>query len=74
LTLNAAVEADDSNPVLRQRAAAVMDDMRRVIEVGTTLEDLALTIHPHPTLSEGVHDAADHGLGRAVHVLNRRSA
>lgn len=30
--LNAAVEADDANPVLRQRAAAVMDDMRRVIK------------------------------------------
>lgn len=30
--LNAAVEADDTNPVLRQRAAAVMDDLRRVIK------------------------------------------
>ncbi len=30
--LNAAVEADDANPVLRERAAQVMDDMRRVIK------------------------------------------
>jgi TetR/AcrR family transcriptional regulator, transcriptional repressor for nem operon len=30
--LNAAVEADDANPVLRQRAATVMDSMRRVIK------------------------------------------
>lgn len=29
--LNAAVEADDANPTLRIRAAAVMDDLRRVI-------------------------------------------
>lgn len=29
--LNAAVEADDANPTLRVRAAAVMDDLRRVI-------------------------------------------
>jgi TetR/AcrR family transcriptional repressor of nem operon len=30
--LNAAVEADDSNPVLRQRAVVTMDEMRRVIK------------------------------------------
>lgn len=30
--LNAAIEADDANPVLRARAAAIMDDMRRVIK------------------------------------------
>lgn len=29
--MNASIEADDANPVLRERAASVMDDMRRVI-------------------------------------------
>lgn len=29
--MNAAIEADDTNPALRQRAAGVMDDLRRVI-------------------------------------------
>lgn len=29
--MNASIEADDANPVLRDRAASVMDDMRRVI-------------------------------------------
>jgi dihydrolipoamide dehydrogenase len=33
-------------------------------------EDLALTIHPHPTLSEGVLEAFKHSLGEAVHVMN----
>jgi dihydrolipoamide dehydrogenase len=42
------------------------------IEFGATAEDLALTIHPHPTLSEAVREAADHALGRAVHIMNRR--
>ena len=32
------------------------------IEMGATLEDLALTIHPHPTLSEQIADAARLGL------------
>lgn len=44
------------------------------IEFGASLEDLALTIHPHPTLSEAVREAADHGLGQAVHVMNKRLA
>jgi len=44
------------------------------IEFGASLEDLALTIHPHPTLSEAVREAADHGLGQAVHIMNKRLA
>lgn len=53
-------------------ASELISELALAIEVGATLEDLSLTVHPHPTLSEGVHDAADHGLGRAVHVLNRK--
>lgn len=55
-------------------ASELVSELALAIEVGATLEDLSLTIHPHPTLSEGVHDAAEHGLGRAVHVLNRRAS
>ena len=39
------------------------------IEMGATLEDLALTIHSHPTLSEMMGEAAGLGLGRPLHVL-----
>ncbi len=42
------------------------------MEMGTTLEDLAATQHPHPTLSEGLMEAAEHALGHAIHVSNRR--
>ncbi len=38
------------------------------VEMGTTLEDLALTIHAHPTLSEGLPEAAWTALGRGLHV------
>ncbi len=41
------------------------------IEIGATAEDLALTIHPHPTLSETVMEAAELASGRAIHVLPR---
>lgn len=55
-------------------ASELIAELTLAIEVGATLEDLSLTIHPHPTLSEGIHDAADHGLGRAVHIINRARA
>ncbi|RXH39392.1 dihydrolipoyl dehydrogenase [Bradyrhizobium zhanjiangense] len=38
------------------------------LEMGARLEDIALTIHAHPTLSEGFHEAALKSLGHAIHV------
>jgi dihydrolipoamide dehydrogenase len=42
------------------------------LEMGATAEDLASTIHPHPTLPEAVMEAAEAVHGRAVHVLAPR--
>lgn len=41
------------------------------IEMGAVAEDLALTIHPHPTLSETVAEAAEAYMGLATHIFNR---
>jgi dihydrolipoamide dehydrogenase len=38
------------------------------IEMGATASDLKLTIHPHPTLSETVMEAAEQFFGTATHV------
>jgi dihydrolipoamide dehydrogenase len=38
------------------------------LEMGTVLEDIAGTIHVHPTLSEAVHEAALRALGHAIHI------
>jgi dihydrolipoamide dehydrogenase len=38
------------------------------IEMGAQLEDLAASIHPHPTLSEGLAEAAEAALQRAIHL------
>jgi dihydrolipoamide dehydrogenase len=38
------------------------------IEMGARLEDIAGTIHAHPTLGEAVHEAALRALGHALHV------
>jgi dihydrolipoamide dehydrogenase len=38
------------------------------IEMGTTADDLKLTIHAHPTLSEGLMEAAEVFFGQSTHV------
>jgi dihydrolipoamide dehydrogenase len=38
------------------------------IEMGATAKDMAMTIHPHPTLSETVMESAEVFFGEATHV------
>jgi len=40
------------------------------IEMGATLDDLALTVHPHPTLPEALMEATEAAKGKAIHILN----
>jgi dihydrolipoamide dehydrogenase len=42
------------------------------IEMGALAEDMALSIHPHPTLSETEGEAAEIFIGTATHILNRQ--
>ncbi len=42
------------------------------IEMGATAEDMAMTIHPHPTLSETVMESAEVFFGTATHVYRPR--
>jgi dihydrolipoamide dehydrogenase len=42
------------------------------IEMGATVKDLALTVHPHPTLSETLMEAAEAFYGHATHTLVRK--
>jgi len=41
------------------------------LEMGAFLEDVALTIHPHPTMSEAFQEAVEGALGQAVHMMNK---
>jgi len=41
------------------------------VEMGALAEDMALSIHPHPTLSETEGEAAEIFLGSATHILNK---
>ena len=44
------------------------------IEMGATVRDLSLTIHPHPTFSELLQEAALLWLGEPMHVARRTGA
>ncbi|HZW28198.1 MAG TPA: dihydrolipoyl dehydrogenase [Trueperaceae bacterium] len=58
--------------IVAPSAGELIAEAALAIEMGATLEDLALTQHPHPTLSEMVMEAAEHAHGRAIHIANRR--
>lgn len=52
-------------------AGELIAEATLAIEMGATVKDLSLTIHPHPTLSETVMEAAEMFYGHASHVLRR---
>jgi len=62
--------------VLAPQAEALIGEGVMALEMNATLEDIALSMHPHPTLTEAIHDAAEASHGRAVHLVNvtRRGA
>ena len=41
------------------------------LEMGARLEDVALTIHAHPTLSEAFHEIGARGVGQSAAYLSR---
>lgn len=50
-------------------ASDLIAEMTLALEMGATLEDVAGTIHAHPTYSEAWHESALLGLGQPLHVL-----
>jgi dihydrolipoamide dehydrogenase len=57
--------------VVGQGAGDLISEAALAIEMGAAASDLAMTIHPHPTLPEAIMEAAKAALGEAIHVLNR---
>lgn len=52
-------------------AASLIAEAVLAIEFGATAEDIALTIHAHPTLPEAIAEAAEGILGQAIHTANK---
>lgn len=57
--------------IVGPEASNLISEAALAIEMGARLEDLALTIHPHPTLGETMMEAAEATLGHAIHVIQR---
>jgi len=54
--------------IVGPEASELVAEVALGIEMGARLEDIAGTIHTHPTLSEAVHEAAKAARGEAIHT------
>jgi dihydrolipoamide dehydrogenase len=53
-------------------ASNLIAEAALAIEMGAQVEDLALTVHAHPTLPETVMEAAEATLGHAIHIFQKK--
>jgi len=71
------VMADKSNGkvlgvhIIAPKASDLIAEATLAINLNATVEDIAETIHAHPTLSETLMEAALNAEGRAIHILNK---
>jgi len=56
--------------IIGSEASNLISEAALAIKMNATLEDIALTIHPHPTLSESLMEAAEATMGKAIHIFN----
>ena len=57
--------------VVAPEASELIAEIGVAIELGATVDDVAETIHTHPTLSEATMEAAENAMEQAIHTLNR---
>jgi dihydrolipoamide dehydrogenase len=57
--------------IVGPEASDLISESALALEMCAFAEDVALTIHPHPTLGEGVMEAFKSALGEAIHIMNR---
>jgi dihydrolipoamide dehydrogenase len=52
-------------------ASDLISEAVLALETVATAEDIAMSIHPHPTLGEALMEAAAASVGHAIHIANR---
>ncbi|GAA3615881.1 dihydrolipoyl dehydrogenase [Secundilactobacillus similis DSM 23365 = JCM 2765] len=67
------VTTKDTNAVVGAQvvgpgASDLIAELSLAVNSGMNAEDIALTIHPHPTLSEPIQEAADVAIGFPTHI------
>ncbi len=60
--------------IVGAEASNLISEAALAIEMGAMVEDLALTVHPHPTLPETLMEAAEATLGHAIHIYQRKAS
>ena len=57
--------------IVGENASDMIAELGLAVEAGMTLEDIAMTIHAHPTLGEISMEAAEVALGRPIHMVTK---
>jgi dihydrolipoamide dehydrogenase len=57
--------------IIGPNASDMIAELGLAIEAGMTAEDIALTIHAHPTLGEIAMEAAEAVLGTPIHIITK---
>jgi dihydrolipoamide dehydrogenase len=57
--------------IVGAHAGDLISEAVLAVEMAATVEDLAMTIHPHPSASETIPEAAENILGSAIHMLKK---
>jgi len=56
--------------IVGDHASDLISEAALAVEMDASAMDIGLTIHPHPTLGEGVMEATKAALGEAIHIVN----
>jgi dihydrolipoamide dehydrogenase len=60
--------------IVGAEASNLIAEAALALEMGATVEDLALTVHAHPTLPETLMEAAEATLGHAIHIFQKKAS
>ncbi len=60
--------------IVGHNAGELIAEATVLIEMGATAKDLAMIVHPHPTLSETLMEAAEMFYGHATHAIGKKRA
>ena len=58
--------------IIAPQAESLIGEGVIALEMGATIEDIGLSIHPHPTLTESIGDAAEFMHDKAIHIINAK--
>jgi dihydrolipoamide dehydrogenase len=58
--------------IVGKNAGDMIPELALAIEMAATAEDVAMTIHPHPTLSETIMEAAEMFYGHPAHTFMKK--